>query len=589
MGASIVGTAGLATIGLFGAGEDGLLRSEHFDAKQVTIAPAGEPFPDGVRVREVVDIDFGNQERRGYQRIIPNDFGAATDVSAFSPDANDEVDVVDIGFDTRIRVGNPSITYTGRHRYEVEYVLPEAQLSSGRLALDVIGTEETFRTDRFDVVLAGFDGVERPECTTGTFGAVGGCDFVADGDRWTATIEPLDPGEGITVFAAFESLDPGAALPAVPPIQERREPPFWPLGLAIGLGGLAVAAGIFTAMRRRGSNVVFGTGSATDAAMGVPLPDPGIPVRDVVTHRVPDDRLAALATIEFVPPRGLEPWQGAALLRERVDDDTVRAWFGEMIARGTITTTGEGKDMELHAGPTDTTLSQRDRDLLAELFRHGPTVPLGTYRKSFANLWSSVRDEQSETVDSSGWWERPISSRIGSGSTVIGALTWIVIGGIAFFSVVGPLLIRLSEVFSGWVSGLVFGLLVVAVVAALAYRSMLASRTATGSALTLRTESFRRFLEASEGKHVQWAWEQGVLREYSAWAVALGAADAWSSAIRASNVPDRDVYLAGPLVMHSNSTAFASTTTAPSSSGGGGGFSGGGVGGGGGGGSSGSW
>ena len=43
-----------------------------------------------------------------------------------------------------------------------------------------------------------------------------------------------------------------------------------------------------------------------------------------------------------------------------------------------------------------------------------------------------------------------------------------------------------------------------------------------GSALALRTESFRRFLAASEGRHVQWAWEHGLLREYSAWAVALG-------------------------------------------------------------------
>ena len=80
-----------------------------------------------------------------------------------------------------------------------------------------------------------------------------------------------------------------------------------------------------------------------------------------------------------------------------------------------------------------------------------------------------------------------------------------------------------------------------------------------------------------------------MLRDYSAWAVALGAADAWSSAIKASEVPERNSYLFGPLVLHTNLSAFSSTTTAPSSSGsGGGGFSGG-VGGGGGGGSSGSW
>jgi uncharacterized membrane protein len=130
------------------------------------------------------------------------------------------------------------------------------------------------------------------------------------------------------------------------------------------------------------------------------------------------------------------------------------------------------------------------------------------------------------------------------------------------------------------------GVLVPLLVALLAYQPMFASRSATGSALALRAESFRRFLAASEGRHVEWAWEQGLLREYSAWAVALGAADAWSDAVRSSNVPDPNIALAGPLVVHGHSSAFASAHTAPSSSGGGGG---GGVGGGGGGGSSGSW
>jgi len=580
----------MGLFGVIGAGDDGVIRSEHFDAKQVTVRPAGGGHPDGVAVREIVDIDFGLAERRGYQRIIPNDFGEPVDVSAFSPDANDEISVVVIGDDTRIRVGNPAITFTGRHRYELDYVLPEAQLSGGRLALDIIGNIETNRTDRFEVVLAGFEGLTDLECATGTIGVIGGCEFVADGDLWRAVIEPLDPGEGISVFGSFDGLDPGVELPPVPQVPEWRSAPFWRLGGAIAVVGTATAAAIFLIMRRRGSNTVFGTGGAADAALGIPLPSPGLAVHDVVTHRVPDDKLAELATIEFVPPRGIEPWHGSVLLRERVDDDSVRAWFGEMIARGTIIPSGEGKDMVLQVGPTDNTLSERDRTLLKELFRYGPEVPLGTYRKSFANLWKKIRDQQADTIDDTQWWERPISTSKVTVGGVAGVFVWIVIGAIAFFSALAPILVVLAAVLSNWWSALAFSVLLVALIASLAYRTMLASRTATGSALTLRTESFRRFLEASEGQHVEWAWEQGVLRDYSAWAVALGAADAWSSAIRASNVPERDTYLYGPMVMHTNMTAFSSTTTAPSSSGsGGGGFSGGGVGGGGGGGSSGSW
>ena len=139
---------------------------------------------------------------------------------------------------------------------------------------------------------------------------------------------------------------------------------------------------------------------------------------------------------------------------------------------------------------------------------------------------------------------------------------------------------------SPWLA-VIAGLLVPLVVAAIAYQPMFASRTATGSALALRSESFRRFLAASEGRHVDWAWQQGLVREYSAWAVALGAAEAWSKAVKASNIPDPQVALSGPLLLYSAGAAFSSSHTAPSSSGGGGG--GGGVGGGGGGGSSGSW
>jgi hypothetical protein len=46
----------LAGFGVIGAGDESLVRPEHFDAKQVTVWPDGA---DGVHIREVVDIDFG--------------------------------------------------------------------------------------------------------------------------------------------------------------------------------------------------------------------------------------------------------------------------------------------------------------------------------------------------------------------------------------------------------------------------------------------------------------------------------------------------------------------------------------------------
>jgi len=56
-------------------------------------------------------------------------------------------------------------------------------------------------------------------------------------------------------------------------------------------------------------------------------------------------------------------------------------------------------------------------------------------------------------------------------------------------------------------------------------------RTPLGSGLWLRVESFRRFLHESETFHAEEAAKRGVLREYTAWAVALGEIDRWERAV----------------------------------------------------------
>ena len=113
-------------------------------------------------------------------------------------------------------------------------------------------------------------------------------------------------------------------------------------------------------------------------------------------------------------------------------------------------------------------------------------------------------------------------------------------------------------------------------------------RTPFGSGLWLRVESFRRFLHQSETFHAEEAAERGVLREYTAWAVALDEIDRWERAVAGSTTIPQD---AGLGYVHMAPMLFASTasaSTAPSSSGGGGG-GGGSVGGGGGGAAGGSW
>ncbi len=554
----VVVLAVLALGGCIGGG----VRPERFDAKQVTVWPVGG---DALRIREVVDIDFGSNDRRGYQRIVPNDFGVPVDIVASSPDAPDDVNAEDM-FDgtTRIRIGDPEVFLTGQHRYVLEYTLPEALVSTGVLALDVIGTDEEFETGRFEVVVTGME-LFAPRCSVGALGVAGGCELEPAPEGYRAVIEPLEPGEGITIGGSIESVGE-PTFPAEPLLPERREDRPVPVAASVAGVGVLVGGGMFWWSRRRGRNEVF-AGGAADAAMG-DLPGPGGSATRA-TRLVADDQMDELATTEFVPPAGIGLVADEIIVIEEDGDDTV-----------------------LRRGPRYDEADAATAVYLAEIFEGADTFVLGKYDPDFAKAWASISTDLRSRIASSGWWRWLPGVTTGAGCSGPALVAALVFLGLFVGVWIPPVRSWLWDRVQTWPGAIVLTVVVVGIVAMGAYGSMLASRSATGSALALRTESFRRFLAASEGRHVEWAWDNGLLREYSAWAVALDAADAWEDALRAANVPAQArTDFTTPLLVYSAASQLTSSHTAPSSSGsgGGGGFSGGSVGGGGGGGSSGSW
>ena len=289
------------------------------------MSPVGS---DGLHVREVVDEDFGNHRRHGYERLIPNDFGVPVDVTAESATAPDDVDVEQVAGETRIRIGDRDRTITGQHRYVLEYTYPTTTLDEGTLALDVIGTDETLETERFEVVVTGLE-LEDPLCNVGGPGASGGCELVRDGDVYRAVIAPLEPGQGITIGGTVVGRLPVVDVP-LPPEPEPQPNRRAALAAANAVLGTAAAAGVYAWARRRGRNEVF-AGGAADAAFGVPLPPPVAAGRAEAgavampsVRLVPDDRMDELATTEFVPPTGVDPWLGNVLLTERFSNDVDR-------------------------------------------------------------------------------------------------------------------------------------------------------------------------------------------------------------------------------------------------------------------------
>lgn len=566
VGASVLAAPALVGIGVLGGG----VHPERFEAKQVVVTPAG----DGVRIREVVDHDFGNSNRHGYERIIPNDFGAATDVVASSPDAPADLSVVDEGSQTRIRIGDPAVTVDGQHRYVLEYTLPAAQLSTGQLALDIIGTDETLETERFELVLSGFE-LRDPTCNVGSFGTVGGCTLTADGGSYRVVFQPLRPGEGITVGGAIVATSAPAVV-AEPPLPERRDDDRLPLAAGSAALGAAAAIGGFRLARRLGRNEVGGSTTA-DAAFAND---------DGPTRLVTDRELQGMATTEFEPPRGLRPWHGALLLNERVDNASVSAWFSDQIAQEVIALQGEG-NRTVVKGAKFAQAPQVVRERVERMFGGGGELTLGSYVPELGAAWREVDAEQRVFARESGWWKK---FPPGSIASFPAAYT---IGFVVLLAAVAVGVWR--GYLHAWPVAIAVSLLIPTLAARSGYHSLLPVRSAKGSAVALRAESFRRFLQASEGSHVDWAWKHGLLRDYSAWAVALGAAEAWGRAVAASAVPPPEVATGTmPIWVFTNSAIWNSTMTKPQPTGGGGGggfggFSGGSVGGGGGGGSSGSW
>ncbi len=328
VGIAIGGSSLLAGIGVIGAGS----HEERFDAKTIVVEPAPD---DSIRITEYVDQDFGHHARHGYERIIPNDFGVPTRVVASSPDAPDDVSVLNQGSTTRIRIGDPDTTIKGQHRYVLSYTYPAARLSQLGLLLDIVAAQGPEgvgdnETGRFEVIVTGVE-LADTGCNVGAFGAAGGCSLVrvtiSELPLYRVVLEPLPADDGLSIEGTIVSFTEPAAVP-VPDLPDRRPDNRAKMALAMIPIGLAGSVPVYRWARRRGRNEVF-AGGAAEAAYGA-LPPPrrdGSVAPAPPMQYIADDELSDLATIEFVPPKGIDPWEAQVLLTEQIGDDTVEAWF----------------------------------------------------------------------------------------------------------------------------------------------------------------------------------------------------------------------------------------------------------------------
>jgi predicted membrane protein DUF2207 len=545
--------------------------------------------PDGsAQVVEVIDYDFGYAtDKHGIFREVPG-LSTADQITVSSEDAPDDVSVesalVDGEPGVKIRIGNPGITVSGRHRYRIEYHLPGVATERG-VDWDAVGTGWDVPIEKVEVHVAAPFEFAQASCFAGGSGSTGGCDVEqTEPGVLAAEVSGLDSNQGMSIEAERGqdlAADQVAAVPAPP----GRGPKDKGTGLLPPAGGAAAAALLaaipaVVVVRRAGRERVAIGGAADAAYAGYGSGGGGPPVGEV---EIDQDDLEAMATTDFAPPEQLTPPQGGIVLAETVRPEHKTAWLIQAAIDGAVDMQDEGgKKVRL----TRTGPGRDDQARILDTAFDGDTeLELGKYNKSFATAWSELGSDLDGWRRTSGLWDERASARriavlvLGIVVAVIGAL--VAGGGGAAANRWGGPWIALAGI-----GGIIAGVGIAAAVSSWELRV----RTAAGSAAWLRVESFRRFLAGSEAYHAEEAAKRGVLREYTAWALAVGEIDRWERAVSASSAIPQEaglgyVYMA-PILVASTTSA----STAPSSSGGGGmgGFSGS-VGGGAGGGGGGSW
>ncbi len=213
--------------------------------------------------------------RHGIFRDVPG-LDPADPVQVSSPTAPAQVEATGTAQQTRLRIGDPERTVTGRHRYTIGYRLGGVGGPGQRLAWDAVGTSWPVGIARAELHLAAPYRLEGVTCLHGDAGSAAPCRVdQPEPGHLVATVEGLDAGEGVTLYASAGTRLPAApALPAPPaPPADPGTGPYPPALVALA-AALAGAPATSWWVRRAGRERVV-SGGAAEAAFGGRRQPPG--------------------------------------------------------------------------------------------------------------------------------------------------------------------------------------------------------------------------------------------------------------------------------------------------------------------------
>lgn len=554
----------------------------------------------GLRVREVVTYDFGDQRRHGILRHIPvrlryddrHDRVYPVEVLAVeaSPGTPARYRVERAGGTMTLRIGDPDRTVTGAHTYTISYRV-EAALNGfadhDELYWNAIGAQWGVPVDQAVVTVTAPAAVREVACFAGPVGSSLPCrSATADGPTARFAHDGLAAHQALTVVAA---IPPGAVPPPRPRLEER-----WSVERAFSLTPATVAsAGLLTVAalagfaalawrvgrdrRYAGSHVDVVFGGAGDAEEPVPLAE------------------RPVTPVEPAPPDGVRPGQVGTLVDEHAHPLDVVATIVDLAVRGYLRidevqrkTWFNKPDWALvRLGKDAGDLLAYERLLLDAVFRGSADgeVRMSELRNAFAERLRQVQDALYDDAVARRWFPaRPDRIRA----------RWRVIGLVAAAAGAGLVVLAARHTRAGIVPVPV----VLAGLVLVAGAGWMPRRTARGTAVVRRVAGFRRFIEDSEKDRARFAERTNLFSEYLPYAIVFGCTEKWAKAFAGldGELPEMGWYSGadglGAASFSSSMDSFtvstagtiASTPGGSGSSGfGGGGSSGGGGGGGGGG------
>jgi uncharacterized membrane protein YgcG len=561
---------------------------------------------DSIVVREAIDYDFGTAQRHGIFRDIPTtlrydgDHDRTYPLDAVSvtgsPGTPVQYETEDAGAGTtRIRIGDPDRTITGRHTYVITYRMGGAMNGfpdHDELYWNAIGPDWSAPIHRAKVTVAAPGPIDRIGCYAGPAGSSLPCEksAVKEGTASFAQAS-LDPYDAFTVVVG---LPKGTVAEPAPILTER-----WSLRRSFTTTPFTVGGSLLLAALVVGGfgRIVWSTGrdrryqgSQVDVLMGGPAGTP--------EQAVPLFEGDASGPVEFAPPLGLRPGQIGTLVDEVANPLDVTASVIDLAVRKYLVIEEIPKrgwfgkpDWKLtKLRDPDRELLEYERELLDGLFEDGQEVNLSDLRTKFVSHLHSVQDALYRDAVGKGWFVgRPDRIR---GRWVAAGIGVLVVGGVLEFAAVTwtrLALLPLAVILAGL-------LLIVGA-------RWMPRRTATGTGLLRRVRGFRTVIATAETNLARFAEKENLFTRYLPYAIVFGLTEKWARAFEDLGEPPPDTtwyvssnafaYSAFSHAMDGFTVTTAGTiASTPSGSGGsgfGGGFGGGFAGGGGGGGGGGSW